>query len=1307
MEKKNLFKGMMLWIAFAAVMFSSCSMRNFDNPVLKNYYNGPIITVVSPTNGNNIDGAVPLVLQISDVSGVKSVTVYTPDLGSWEFQNYSLSDTMFINTNIIFPGSGIPTTKNITITARDGVNAESQTYVNVNVTINTPWVSVFSPPTGFSSTNVTSLTLSGTSGVGAGSSIISLKTVRMNDNAEFSVTGFGAWTSDVTLLPNCTNHFRILATSDKGIPGSTDVRIVQDSVIPVLNVIYPTNGGFAPKSFEYRLDSSDPLSGILKIVYWIDDGQPYTNHYSYAGWWYSGLTNGVHRAYAIAFDKAGNATPVRTNTFTVDGTIPIIQFQSYFGSTNLTTPWFYGYCEVDAPTNITKIEISKNDGPYTEVNTYTPGTMVVYWTNKNTTGLNINAHNKIMIRATSSAGKMNTFEFHFTIDTNAPAVNSFNPTNNSMIVNFDNIFVSAFIHDDLSPLEYVYLVSKNPDAGIQIQSNDIHNLGYHDYSFGLNSGNANFGGLFTNILIARDQAGNMTYRTNYVKVYPGVYVFTSGMDTNPGFGKQPFKTIQNAVNFARQYGINNVYIGAGTYQPGSGLIATGTGLTLDSVSWMTVSGGWEWDGPNNLIHTNYSRLDGVMSLNHVMVIRNSSGVFLNNLIIKGGKASAVGDNKGGGILMQNNNSGSITNCMLTNNTASGDAADGGGLYMDNSHNFYLHFIAVKNTANAGGAIAMTGCTWNRIYGVYYKNNALYNGGAMQIAGGNQNKIYATILENDAIHHGGGVALFNGNGDTLDWGSIIRFNKAGLGGGVYLSNYQGLYSYALVTNNFATNGIVRQGGGVCIVDSQNTYIYGAVVKNYANAGGGIAVKGGSYNYFYGIVKNNVAYSVGGGMAFTNSRWNQIYSTVQNNLCTLNGGGIAFYASHNNTILGATIYGNITTSSLPDSGGAGIAFMESSYNYINSDIYQNTATNNGGGIAILGGSGNTNYANINNNIAYKSGGGIAIKYGQNHYINGHINQNSSIDTSGGGGGGISANYTVSLVIDAKVYTNSALQHGGGISLYNCTNTMVYGPVFKNRVTSAVNSSMGGGGYYIYEGLNNSIYGSVNSNNVLGVQAFGGGIWIAGPNTINALVSYNSSTYGGGIYIWDNNVTVGGMSIVKSNIAQTFGGGIAVDSGPVGNNKIYGTIIGNSTVPMMAMGAGIYLSGKKNIVQAKIIDNFAVVAGLASGIYVTNTVDNKIMNCTISNNNNDNSFVLGGNNINLMISNNIIAAQNNFASYGITEMITVSVTGHIIKDNKFVFALLQYAYYDSINSIITNPAELTIGNTGASIVSGNVWW
>jgi peroxiredoxin family protein len=198
-----------------------------------------------------------------------------------------------------------------------------------------------------------------------------------------------------------------------------------------------------------------------------------------------------------------------------------------------------------------------------------------------------------------------------------------------------------------------------------------------------------------------------------------------------------------------------------------------------------------------------------------------------------------------------------------------------------------------------------------------------------------------------------------------------------------------------------------------------------------------------------------------------------------------------------------------------------------------------------------------------------------------------------------------------------------------------------------------------------------------------------------------------YGGGIYIYDNNVTVGSGSYVMYNSAGMHGGGIAVDNGPFGNNKIYGNIIGNETTTVLGMGGGIYLSGKTNIVQAYIVDNQALAAGYASGIFVTNTAGNMIMNCIISNNDTDNSFVLSANNNNLQIENNTISAFQFLASYGITEM--APVTGHILKDNKFVTNMLQYLYYDfDAGSYITNISVLNIpANTGAAQASGNVWW
>ncbi len=1305
MESMKIFK---LWVLFFSpfvlIVLSNCAFRDFDNPVLKEHYNPPVIQINYPGNGTNIDGVVKVGLFVHDSSGMKSVRIYSPGVQDLEFYNNSSSKEMFINADLRFWNDGY---KYIYISAKDSLDLESQAMVAVNVTVNTPQITLNVPSSGFSFTNVTNITSSGNAWVNSG--IITTVELVRGDNKVFSATGTSNWFANIYMLPNTTNSFTVNATSDKGLIGNNWFQVVCDQQMPVLNIDYPKNGMSTPRSFNLQANAWDLLSGIDWIAFWVDTAQPYSSIYTNwspsTGWWYSGLTNGIHKLYIQTKDRAGNKTAIVTNTFIADGSIPSLGIYYNFYSTNIAAPTISGFAEVDVPNTITKIEISKNGGAFQQVNMYNPGSSHVEWTNVSTSGLLMNSHNDIVIRAVSSANKTNSVHYHFILDNQPPNIQQFDPVDSFNIVNSGDFSLNATVRDNLSPMMYIAVYSRGAGMTAVIQSNDVRNSYQPDAYAWLMSTYSDFGGIYTNVLVAKDVAGNSITKTNFVYVYPHLFVNLSGSDTTGyGFARSPYKSLQKGIDRAKQLGVNNLVVFAGTYTMGNGLNTAGSGVVIDGFNNLTISGGWEWNGAT-VIHTNMTRLDGGYALNHVVEIMNSTDIKMNSFIIQKGKASAAPNNKGGGMYLNAVNYSVFTNIIFTNNSATGAQADGGGLYMFSCDGDTFYIAAVNNTANGGGGIAVNNCRWNYFYGYLLYNSAIYTGGGMQIYNGNGNNIYMNTALNSA-QFGGGIALMNGYNDVIQNSARVQMNSAEYGGGVYVFSFNNFTAYGSISNNHASVGTAKLGGGIYMENSVYAYIPASIQNNTATAGGGIFMNNCNNNTITPILQYNNAGHSGGGMALSNSHNNFINGSMRYNIAGQNGGGFALVNSRYNIFDSMTVEYNYTTSLGADTGGGGGSFVNSSYNLINggANIKYNASTNNGGGIAILNSAGNTNYGLIQNNKAYKSGGGVAIKYGSGHYFNCTIANNNSYDMTGGGGGGIAAFSVSALNIQGSVMMNNAYLKGGGMVIANCTNSYINAWVFKNTLSSANNNSMGGGGIYINEGKNNSFFGTILSNSAMGPMPCGGGIWVAGQNTINALIENNSASYGGGIYIWDNNVTVGGSSIVRNNSAAQFGGGIAVDNGPIGNSKIFGTVIGNSTIPVMALGSGIYLSGKNNTVQANIVNNSGI--GSANGIFVTNSVGCKIMNCVITNNVTFHPIDLGGNNTGLMISNNIIAAHLLAGTYGIYE--NKPVSGHIIKDNKFKTGLIQYVYYDTVNGIISNPAALNIpANSQASMASGNIWW
>jgi len=177
-----------------------------------------------------------------------------------------------------------------------------------------------------------------------------------------------------------------------------------------------------------------------------------------------------------------------------------------------------------------------------------------------------------------------------------------------------------------------------------------------------------------------------------------------------------------------------------------------------------------------------------------------------------GKAvgSSPPDNAGGAIFISNFNKVSISNCLISNNSAGGsDSPSGGGLG--------LHFASI------------------------------------------------TLVENEISHNrawdGGGIKIWES--DPVLIGNLINLNQAEEGGGgVWIGGISNTeFNYDIITNNIAGgNG----GGIICWQTTNTTFNSVNVLTNSANWGGGIGVIDCEMQMFNCNVNDNAAISLGGGI-----------------------------------------------------------------------------------------------------------------------------------------------------------------------------------------------------------------------------------------------------------------------------------------------------------------------------------------------------------------------------------------------------------------------------------------------------------
>jgi hypothetical protein len=243
-------------------------------------------------------------------------------------------------------------------------------------------------------------------------------------------------------------------------------------------------------------------------------------------------------------------------------------------------------------------------------------------------------------------------------------------------------------------------------------------------------------------------------------------------------------------------------------------------------------------------------------------------------------------------------------------------------------------------------------------------------------------------------------------------------------------------------------------------------------------------------------------------------------------------------------------------------------------------------------------------ITGGFSSNGAGGVQIVNGEVDLMSGSIDHNQA---SGDGGAGVKLNKNESVFVmkGGKISYNTASgTNGGGISIYNGSASLLGGMI-------TCNDAKNGGGIYV----------STNQ---------GGDTLTVNKDTF---IENNTADYGGGIALVKGASIISGT--IRNNIAISKGGGIFVDDGTVGNNRINGATItynycnangrnkgttATSSYDANGYGGGIYVcpSDKLDINGATIEYNGAAYgggiysdthAGLSLGSYSAVTVTNNL--------------------------------------------------------------------------------------------------
>jgi len=630
--------------------------------------------------------------------------------------------------------------------------------------------------------------------------------------------------------------------------------------------------------------------------------------------------------------------------------------------------------------------------------------------------------------------------------------------------------------------------------------------------------------------------------------------------------------------------------GGGIYVYDSTLYATNTPIFDNRAHYGVIIIGE--NGCGGGVYANKSSID----------LRNGSYVYSNTAV-----------NTGGGIRIKNSEA-VLFNIFIYNNHAD----IGGGTAADSSIYNHLAFCPLfANLANSkGGGILLENNSTGTISGAGAYIGFAPPYGPNVVTNGDGGGIYvsdsiltmsnlAAVAHNSATFRGGGIFLTNA--------SLIVENEAYIGAPNFQftnSAYQGGGIYAMdstlnITNSTVTHGYAINAGGLFLSDCSAKIDDSEVNENWALSGygGGILFIGS--NIFYASqssFNHNEAY-YGGGVALSTESGDVNFEScsIISNRAWSAGGLFSIFGSSVNISGYSAISHNIARAY---GGGIGAAF--SGQLHLNGDsfaplaIQGNTATNHGGGIYGEEGWNVEVKGNvlIGNNIALQSGGGIYL-----------IDRCSLFMTN-------------IPPMAPRVFANTAGESGGGIyiagsnTIANLNNTGFGGPGMGN-VCNAQNGGIdGGGGLAIRESakvdaLNCQFHENYSSNS-------GGGIYL-GTNAILNMTTGNQSPQttflygnsaknaGGGIYSKLAKSLLVERTIIISNKTQNGGaGGIYVGET---SNKLVNLLIAQNDGGFASGADGIFFFNcpKSEMLQCTIADNdrVGVKNNFAGTVYMTNCI------------------------------------------------------------------------------------------------------
>ncbi|WXG41878.1 MAG: Ig-like domain-containing protein [Candidatus Freyarchaeum deiterrae] len=366
----------------------------------------PTVTITSPSNGTLFNTSSVMVNWTgSDANSGIAYFEVRIDEGSWTNVSASPSYTFTSVTN---------GTHTVDVVAFDLAGNNATASVSFNVDTIPPTVTITSPTMGVL-LNTSSVTVNWT---GSDDTGISYYEVR-NDSSSW--INMGTSTSyTFTSLSDGSHTVYVMAFDLAGNNATTSVSFTVDTTPPTVTITSPSNNAMLnTSSVTVNWTGSDATSGISYFEVRIDGGT-WLNASASLSHTFTGVSNGSHTVYVMAFDLAGNNVTASV-PFNVDTTPPTVAITSPSLGAVLLTNVVFNWTGSD-DTGIAYFEVRIDGGTWLNVSTSLSYTF---------TGV-LNGSHTVYVMAFDLAGNNITASVPFNVDTIPPTVTITSPTNGTL-----------------------------------------------------------------------------------------------------------------------------------------------------------------------------------------------------------------------------------------------------------------------------------------------------------------------------------------------------------------------------------------------------------------------------------------------------------------------------------------------------------------------------------------------------------------------------------------------------------------------------------------------------------------------------------------------------------------------------------------------------------------------------------------------------------------------------------------------------------------------------------------------------------